>query len=151
MYQSASHYLEEPSKCSSAALYALFGSSGRGGSYILQLGHRYVSCYQGPGMLYFRICLSCSWVKRPCLSPFAKDCGAPELCRHEPPRDKTDLQTTAGMTQAARGKTAIADQHDLAFGKPSPHEPDQDLCRLDRRAMSFAEFGAGRRREAWEC
>jgi len=50
----------------------------------------------------------------------------------------------AHMTQAGRCKAAIADQHDLALGKPASHEPDQELCSLYRRAMPFAQFGTGR-------
>ena len=36
-----------------------------------------LSCYQGPSMLCFRICLSCSWVKRPCISPLQKTVAHP--------------------------------------------------------------------------
>jgi len=52
------------------------------------------------------------------------------------------------MTQTSRGETTITGQHDLALGDPPSHQCDEELCCLDRRAMSLAEFGAGRRKEA---
>jgi predicted transposase YbfD/YdcC len=41
-----------------------------------------------------------------------------------------------------RGADLVHDyQHDLSLGKPTSHKPDQGLCSLNRRPMSFAEFG----------
>jgi hypothetical protein len=55
---------------------------------------------------------------------------------------------TTGMTQAGGGKTTIANKHDLPLRMPASNAPDQDLRGLDRRAMPFAQFGTGRRKEA---
>jgi hypothetical protein len=72
------------------------------------------------------------------------------VCGQEEARNKADPQSAAGMTQVSRGETARASQHDLALGDPPSHQCDVELCCLDRRAMSLTEFGAGRRKEAWE-
>jgi len=71
--------------------------------------------------------------------------GIVELCIQEQARDKADSQAAARTTQAGRGKTTIAYQHDLSLRKPASHEPDQELSSLCRRAMAFARFGASGR------
>jgi hypothetical protein len=67
-----------------------------------------------------------------------------ELRGQQQPRDEADMETTAGMTEAGGGKATITNQHDLSLGEPASHERDEDLSTLDRRAMPFAQFGAGR-------
>jgi hypothetical protein len=80
--------------------------------------------------------------------------GIGELSREEQARDETDSEARAGVTQASDSERAVPDEHEFTIRRPVADQTDEQVGRVGKRAMRFAQRAAhrgraGRDGEGW--